>query len=314
MTTNSKFQKKTIRLSIILLFVMILPSLSACDYDTVEVKPTPEKVFISPGDILYQSDQNRDATINIARMGEFQKRNLNLQKTFVQLAWGQNNGRLFGLSQNLILGDHLYPFRGYPAYLSDDGDVEVCKLDLFEGIYPKGNFDGNEIVFGIDARGVYEIDLTNCALVREIAKYDDINELQGVSYNPVTGELIVGVRYSVSLPPAEGMIMRVDLESGETTGITYGINPAWTPTMDAFTLIRYDGIYLRTRDGKETQLVELEFDDYCYLPYPRPFPGGVIYHYENLPTNPATIFIYYYETNEVENTGLEGLYPVVIFE
>ena len=64
--------------------------------------------------------------------------NLNLQKLFVQLAWGQNNGKT-SLSQNLILGDHRYVIT-YPSYLSDDGEIEVCKLDLFEGIYPKGNF------------------------------------------------------------------------------------------------------------------------------------------------------------------------------
>ena len=59
-------------------------------------------------------------------------------------------------------------------------------------------------------------------------------------------------------------------------------------------LIRYDGIYLRTRDGKETHGELIDDYYYCHI--------QDLSQEELFPTNPATIFIYYYETNEVENT------------
>jgi len=231
------------------LILLALPLLTGCQSHWNQ--PIPET------DIVYQTGRIGDKELGFINADGSDPIILKLGGYIRKPVWSPDGSLLYGLANDTVGGATL----GYPAYWDREGNFKECRnWERFWHIEGAGNEANLKEVFISRTWEILLVDIEKCEEVKVLVNYEQsssVNGIIGISYSPVTQELLYSLRLydSTSSESAEYRIMKLNIVTGIEQQIAEGVNPAWSPDGSQIATIMADGIYLMNADGSQSRLL-----------------------------------------------------------
>ncbi len=292
---------------------MILSSLVSCR----NTSPQP----LSKADIAYLTYRNSDSKTSIGFIGLDGSIEFSEAGRFSMPTWSLDGKRLY------VTVRSGQPYAsGYPGYIDSSGELKQCNSvpqwfgqNLVVDIPDIGNINR---VLTVAPDKIMIIDIEKCETISVLVDVSQKGEMNinGASYTVDGKWLVYGLGTYRSGGNQAYQLMKLDLDTQQTSVLANGINPTWSPDGMQIAYVQYDGIYIMNSDGSDARrLISQNFiySDRGFLvtsPIPRWSPDGkwLIYHRctgISCLVDENTIYKVEISTGKEEKVADEGAYP-----